>query len=752
MPNNIGNKAKTLVELRSAGFNIPRFLSFDCSEKLEEVERQVRLTYHPHQLLAIRSSSALEDTKEQSFAGAFTTELAIRFDALRESWIKVKESLPAGHAGGIVIQEFIPGEYSGVAFIDSKMKRASINALPGLCKAVVEGWDCEHYDFYKEDILERKTEDSYNGLHCENEEIVQKHSAYTDRSKIVNDVFQLAKKVEEHFKTPQDIEWTYYKGDLYLLQSRPISRSPWHSNSENMYFDSANVGESYGGMICPLTSSFVRRLYETLYTDLLRHSGVEKRKLEHNRRVFEDLVDLVYGRMYYRMDNWYRMMAMLPGYERNKKNLENMLSLNLREQANVSKFQPSVFVRLSYFPRVIWKLLFFNRTMRRFKMELKTMIKDSRNWSIEDFNVFECQKKIQFIFNGLLRKAYLTVENDTVMMTLFAKLSKDRSNEEVMNLLNFPSAGAEQVNALSILSRSLCDIKKIKNSLKKKDRLTFMMLLETLPDQRKQYFDYLQSYGGRFANELKLETPDINEDFETFSDLVLAYASKKTELSDRQPNNGNYLENLFKKFATRREEFRLLRANMFAIIRRLVLRIADQWVEKGYIQDRNDIFFMDWDEVSGETPVDQIDTLKINYCQKEYEFFKSLDPPAYFKVQNGQWPTMVDVKSQNEKEGMGVSPGHATGRAIVLKEFTIPEPDSFEILVTKRTDPGWTALMALSQGIVVEHGGILSHASIVARELGIPAVIGAKGACSTYNSGDLLYVDGDKGFVHRMEN
>ena len=141
--------------------------------------------------------------------------------------------------------------------------------------------------------------------------------------------------------------------------------------------------------------------------------------------------------------------------------------------------------------------------------------------------------------------------------------------------------------------------------------------------------------------------------------------------------------------------------------------------------------------------MDQIDTLKINYCQKEYEFFKSLDPPAYFKVQNGQWPTMVDVKSQNEKEGMGASPGHATGRAIVLEEFTIPEPDSFEILVTKRTDPGWTALMALSQGIVVEHGGILSHASIVARELGIPAVIGAKGACSTYNSGDLLYVDGD---------
>ena len=104
MPINIGNKARTLVELRSAGFNIPRFLSFDSSEKLEEVKRQVRSTYHPQQLLAIRSSSTLEDTKEQSFAGAFTTELAIRFDAIKQSWIKVKESLPAGHEGGIVIQ------------------------------------------------------------------------------------------------------------------------------------------------------------------------------------------------------------------------------------------------------------------------------------------------------------------------------------------------------------------------------------------------------------------------------------------------------------------------------------------------------------------------------------------------------------------------------------------------------------------------------------------------------------------------
>ena len=175
------------------------------------------------------------------------------------------------------------------------MKRASINALPGLCKAVVEGWDCEHYNFFEEKIFESKTKDLYHGLHYENKKIIKKQSTYKKRSEIILDVFQLAKKVEEHYGAPQDIEWTYHNGELYLLQSRPISRSPWHDSIENMYFDSANVGESYGGIICPLTSSFVRRLYDILYKDLLRNSGVEKRKLAHNHKIFENLVSFVYG-------------------------------------------------------------------------------------------------------------------------------------------------------------------------------------------------------------------------------------------------------------------------------------------------------------------------------------------------------------------------------------------------------------------------------------------------------------------------
>ena len=148
--------------------------------------------------------------------------------------------------------------------------------------------------------------------------------------------------------------------------------------------------------------------------------------------------------------------------------------------------------------------------------------------------------------------------------------------------------------------------------------------------------------------------------------------------------------------------------------------------------------------------MDDIDFSKINIRKKEYKFFKTFQPPSHFKVVNGKWPSFFDPKDDQSNSGIGASKGKVTGKAVVLEEFSIPEKGSFDVLITRRTDPGWTSLMALSKGIVVEHGGILSHASIVARELGIPAVIGIKNACKKFKTGDTIFVDGDKGIVEAI--
>ena len=538
---------------------------------------------------------------------------------------------------------------------------------------------------------------------------------------------------------------------MFILQSRPISRSIWGKDQNNMLFDSANIGESYSGIVSPLTSSFAKSIYKFVYTDLLVHSGVSIRKIDENSEIFSEMVDNVYGRLYYRMDNWYRMMAMLPGFNRNSRNLRKMLSLNFEEDQQLDKFKPNIFLTLTYFPRILLKFLLFDKKIKKFREEVESTIKISRKWNFKELSFEKTQEKLRSLMNGVLRKWYLTVENDTIMMTAYGKLTKSITSDELSRLLDFPSVSTKQINSLCSLSRILCESKIIKQSLKKQDKQSFIAALNNYPEKREYYNEYLMKFGGRFANELKLETSDIIEDFSAFSTMILSYSKRKYDPFNQSPIEGKFLEKLFKKTASRREDFRLLRANMFAIIRKLCLHIGDCFVEKGLIENKNDVFFLDIGSVSGTTSLKEIDFSKIKQIKREYNFFKTFRPPSYFEVKNGQWSLLENEKNNSGNNGTGVSPGKIIGKAVVLKKFKIPKKNSFDIIVTRRTDPGWTALMGLSKGIIVEQGGILSHASIVARELGIPAVIGIKGACEKFNTGDIIFIDGQRGIVKRVE-
>ena len=85
--------------------------------------------------------------------------------------------------------------------------------------------------------------------------------------------------------------------------------------------------------------------------------------------------------------------------------------------------------------------------------------------------------------------------------------------------------------------------------------------------------------------------------------------------------------------------------------------------------------------------------------------------------------------------GRGCTKGEIQGRIRVFKDYYLPEKIDFEIAVAKNTDPGWTPLLGLCKGLIIENGGILSHAAIVSRELGIPTIIGVKNATKILKSG-----------------
>ena len=97
--------------------------------------------------------------------------------------------------------------------------------------------------------------------------------------------------------------------------------------------------------------------------------------------------------------------------------------------------------------------------------------------------------------------------------------------------------------------------------------------------------------------------------------------------------------------------------------------------------------------------------------------------------------------------GTGTSPGRKTGRARIVRDPTAAELAEGDILVAANTDPGWTPILSVVHGVVVEEGGLLNHCSIVARELGIPAVVGVRGATRRIPDGASITIDGDAGTV-----
>ena len=174
MDNHFGNKANYLHSLKRSGFNIPRFISVNKNEIFTVVLKRIEKELNPNSFFAVRSSSGLEDGVKSLTPVTLEQELGVMYDHLEQAWIKVKDALPKDDQSGIIIQEFIPGDYSGVIFIDLELKKASINALDGICKSVVEGWDCEQYNFSDWKLENKYVKNSYDCLSFVNNEIIKK--------------------------------------------------------------------------------------------------------------------------------------------------------------------------------------------------------------------------------------------------------------------------------------------------------------------------------------------------------------------------------------------------------------------------------------------------------------------------------------------------------------------------------------------------------------------------------------------------
>ncbi|MBT7767011.1 MAG: phosphoenolpyruvate synthase, partial [Bdellovibrionales bacterium] len=214
---------------------------------------------------------------------------------------------------------------------------------------------------------------------------------------------------------------------------------------------------------------------------------------------------------------------------------------------------------------------------------------------------------------------------------------------------------------------------------------------------------------------------------------------------------------------------RFLRTKIFGICRQVFRAKGEKFVQLGIIDDPGDIFYFTTDEIMALIEgrmVSENHRPVIENRKLEFSKFDQTPPPPDRFLSNGvvglfaSYPQVLSSSDLLASErrisddpnllyGISCCPGQIEGKVQVIKKVEDAAQLNGDILVAERTDPGWVPLYPSCSGILIERGSLLSHSAVVARELGIPTIVGVDGGLLTkLKTGDTVRVDATKGEIH----
>ena len=372
--------------------------------------------------------------------------------------------------------------------------------------------------------------------------------ALTDAQAIA--IAQAARALEAPFGSPQDVEWALAGTPerLVVLQTRPITTlgaprtAP--STGERWVWDNSNIIESYSGVTTPLTFTFAREVYESVYRQFCRLMGTPETLLESHRPVFANMLGLVRGRVYYNLLNWYRTLALLPGFQFNRSFMERMMGV--REALADPPPAPSAGNRLRDLASLVRMVLRMMREAGRlqqevpaFRARVERAIGPIRH---EDIAAWPAEKALDLyhrLERELLDEWRAPLVNDFFAMVFFGVLSRlterwlpgsppTRVNDLLCGEGGIVSTEpARRVMALARLVRQTPQI--VEALAAEPDDQKRLRCLATVPaaaELEREIHRYLDDFGDRCMEELKLETVTLAEDPSFLIAMIRAYAAR----------------------------------------------------------------------------------------------------------------------------------------------------------------------------------------------------------------------------------
>lgn len=851
---NVGGKADHLFRLKELNNLVPKFVVIPhmvlsnllpkevllkngetIIKFIEQIDisadfiEQIATKFPENNYWAVRSSAVDEDGLEHSFAGQFESYLYVSKDKLATSIKKVWASLFSirvdqyikinnlHHQPGIavIIQEMVDAEASGVAFginpVSGNQEEKYINAVYGCGEGLVSGnLNADVYTISNRKIhssIVAKTHkmilDPVNGGLTETKvPLVQQTMPVLSE----DNIFKIEKILDELAKvlgTYQDIEFAIKDGQIYLLQTRPVTS--FYENREKtgeyIVWDNSNIIESYPGVTTPLTFSFISQSYETAYKLFAGYMGISRSVIKNNERVFANTLGLINGRVYYNLKSWYHMLAMGPGYSINARYMEIMMGVKERfdipKNYRLSKSK-AWFGILKMIVGMFVRYLALPRKRRQFIKLLNVTIEDYKKINFNERSADDLMKLYLHFEKTLLNEWKAPLLNDFFAMIGYGVLQKRCIKYGISflnpNIHNDLLCGSNDIISTQPIHRTIELATVIGNNTvlqklfsEENETTIWKMLAESklieLIELKAKIDEYIYDFGERCIGELKLESISYTQQPSRFIKVLKSYVDAGISVSSTTGNIEETLRrnaeqivdsslknkwikkrrlknsiSMTRTLVSGRENLRYERTRAFGMVRAMFVAMGNRFIKDQIIEDARDIFYLTKSEIfafiEGTSITQNLRDL-IRIRKNEFDNYHKQKPPSerfatYGTVYHGNdfYNTSKIENNDSILKGIGCCPGIVRGKVQVILDPTQAICLNGDILVTSSTDPGWVILFPGASGIITERGSVLSHSAIVSREMGKPCIVNVPGLIKILKTGDEIQMNGSTGLIN----
>ncbi|HSP08067.1 MAG TPA: rifamycin-inactivating phosphotransferase [Candidatus Dormibacteraeota bacterium] len=751
---------------------------------------------------AVRSSATAEDLPTASFAGQQDTYLNVVGPAailqhVSLCWASLftERAVTYRLRNGIdhrkvqmavVVQQMVFPDAAGLLFtadpISGNRKVASVEASFGLGEALVSG--LVNPDVFKvrngkvvaKTVATKQLAVRVLPAGGTKQEVIaperQRQPALTDAQ--VLSLAHLGRRIEAHFGQPQDIEWCLVDDDFQVVQSRPITTLfpiPAAVDRENRVYLSVGHGQMMTDAMKPLGIS----LWQLTSSAPMREAG---------GRLFVDVTQ--------RLASPASRAALLDLFEKSDPGslttdaLQTMLerddfirSLPDEDRGNAGTPSRVVPTPIETDPAIVIELI------GRSQASIAALKRDIRTKSgsvLLDFILADIQELKRSLLDPQSHQVFMSAMeatwwlNEHLEAWLGEKNAADTLTQSVLH--NVTSEMGLALLDVADVIRPYPEVVAFLQHVEDEGFLDEMAKVAGGREARDAIRAFLDKYGMRCVGEIDITRPRWSERPTTLVPVILGNIKnfepgaaqrrfeqgrkeawkKEQEVLERLPGlpDGQQKAEEAKRMIDRvrtfigyREYPKYGMVSRYFVYKQAVMEEAERLVEAHVLRDKEDIFYLTFQELHDVVRSNQVDHQVIQQRKDEFRSYQALTPP---RVLTSDGEVFVgayrrDGVPAGALVGLPVSAGIVEGRARVMHDMAEADLEPGDILVTAYTDPSWTPLFVTIAGLVTEVGGLMTHGAVIAREYGLPAVVGVEQATRLIRNGQRIRVHGTDGYV-----